>query len=153
MRKSILSAAFVMGLIASTCSASSAYIVKYRNYTAFQYNISKHQKKRNHFVSKILKRPFIYLTGIASYYGSDFNGRLMANGKPFYSYHANCAMRYVKLNTLITITNLRNGLSTKCIVADRGPFVFSRIIDVSTSVKLALRMGGLGYVKIVIPGY
>jgi rare lipoprotein A len=40
-----------------------------------------------------------------------------------------CAHRTLPMGTILTVTNLANGQSLTCRVADRGPFVAGRIID------------------------
>jgi rare lipoprotein A len=59
-----------------------------------------------------------------------------------------CAMRHIRLGTLIRVVNVSNGRSATCRVDDRGPYVGDRIIDVSLYVKQKLHMGGLAYVKV-----
>lgn len=41
-----------------------------------------------------------------------------------------CAHRTLPFGTIVKVTNLANGLSTSCRVADRGPYVDGRIIDI-----------------------
>jgi rare lipoprotein A (peptidoglycan hydrolase) len=91
-----------------------------------------------------------YLTfltsGVASWY--DLPGNNMADGQPFYSERANCAMLRVPLETKVLIVNTSNGTETTCIVQDRGPFVSGRVIDVSPIVREELRFSGLTEVKV-----
>ena len=48
----------------------------------------------------------------------------------WYSYKAGvCAHRTLPIGTVVRVTNLESGRSTTCRVADRGPFVKGRIID------------------------
>lgn len=42
-----------------------------------------------------------------------------------------CASPYLPFGTVVTVTNFGNGLSTHCIVNDRGPYVTGRILDLS----------------------
>ncbi|HNR18394.1 MAG TPA: septal ring lytic transglycosylase RlpA family protein [Bacteroidia bacterium] len=90
--------------------------------------------------------------GIASFYAKKFEGRTTANGENFSNYDMTCAHRKLKFNTLLKVTNLKNGLSTIVRVNDRGPYVKGRIIDLS---EQAARMigkyqKGLGKVEIEI---
>ena len=77
--------------------------------------------------------------GAASYYGSEFNGRRMANGRRFDPHSTSVAHRTLPFGTKILITNLGNGRSATAIVEDRGPFVRGRIIDLSP--RLAEHLG------------
>ncbi len=42
-----------------------------------------------------------------------------------------CASPYLPFGTVVTVTNFGNGLSTHCVVNDRGPYVTGRILDLS----------------------
>lgn len=45
-----------------------------------------------------------------------------------------CAHRTLPFGTVVTVTNRANGASTTCRVADRGPFVEGRVIDLERGV-------------------
>ncbi len=97
------------------------------------------------------EKPVTY-QGIASFYAKKFEGRTTANGEKFSNYDMTCAHRKLPFNTLLKVTNLKNGLSTIVRVNDRGPYVKGRIIDLS---EQAARMigkyqKGLGKVEIEI---
>jgi len=49
---------------------------------------------------------------------------------------------------VVKVTNLAGGQSTTCTVADRGPFVAGRIIDLDRSVFLAIGSQGVARVRI-----
>lgn len=89
-------------------------------------------------------------TGKASYYSSKFNGRRTASGEIFRNSKKIAAHRTLPFGTKVKVTNLTNGRSVKVRIADRGPFVAGRIIDLSK--KAARRIGltdqGVGTVKI-----
>jgi rare lipoprotein A len=154
MGKMILSATFVLSLIASTYSTSLAklnYVVI--NIPPTLYSIKKEKTKksaRRHLnPNRIITKPFVYLTGIASWYGNQFQGSRTASGVPFNTFASECAMRYTPLFKWVTVTNLANGRKAQCHILDRGPFVIGRIIDLSYAVKLQLKMrGGLAYVSV-----
>ncbi len=57
-------------------------------------------------------------TGIASFYAPPKGG-------------GTCAHKTLPFGTIITVTNVNNGKSTTCRVADRGPFIAGRVIDLS----------------------
>ena len=111
------------------------------------------KKPKSKVVSKVLNNRFfkhLYDTGIASFYGLDFQGSRTASGTPFNTYAKMCAMRYVPLNTTVVVKNLRTGLSTTCKVLDRGPFVPGRIIDLSIAAAHAIGFNGLEAVAIYV---
>ena len=47
----------------------------------------------------------------------------------YQTYNGTCAHLTLPFGTLVTVTNLANGLSVTCRVEDRGPYVGGRIID------------------------
>ena len=70
-------------------------------------------------------------TGIASWYGDDFNGLLTANGEIYDMNALTAAHKVLPLPSYVRVTNLDNGRSLVVRVNDRGPFVNGRIIDMS----------------------
>lgn len=70
-------------------------------------------------------------TGIASWYGPGFHGKITANGETFDENQLTAAHRTLPMPSLVRITNLDNGKSVVARVNDRGPFARGRIIDVS----------------------
>jgi rare lipoprotein A len=75
-------------------------------------------------------------TGIASFYGGErsgtnFHGRLSANGEVYDMNALTAAHTTLPMPSLVRVTNLDNGRSIVLRVNDRGPFVRGRIIDVS----------------------
>ncbi len=70
-------------------------------------------------------------TGIASWYGGQFEGRLTANGEIFDLNQLTAAHTTLPMPSIVQVTNLENGRSLQLRVNDRGPFVDGRLIDVS----------------------
>ncbi len=68
---------------------------------------------------------------LASWYGNNHHGKLMANGQPFDMYADTVAHRHLPLGTRLRLTNLKNGRSVVVQVTDRGPFVPRRSLDLS----------------------
>jgi rare lipoprotein A len=68
------------------------------------------------------------MTGMASYYKS---GKRTANGESFNPNGLTAAHRNLPFGTKVKVTNLRNGKSVIVRINDRGPFIRSRIIDLS----------------------
>ncbi len=69
--------------------------------------------------------------GIASWYGVPFHGRRAANGEIYDMYELTAAHRTLPFESVVRVTNLKNGRTTEVRVTDRGPFVENRIIDLS----------------------
>ncbi len=70
-------------------------------------------------------------TGIASWYGPGFHGKLTANGEIYDQMALTAAHRTLPMPSLVRVTNLDNGRSIKVRINDRGPFKNGRIIDLS----------------------
>ncbi len=69
--------------------------------------------------------------GIASWYGPNFHGGKTSNGEYYDMNSLTAAHKTLPMNTLVKVTNLKNGASTIVRINDRGPFVSGRIIDLS----------------------
>ena len=89
-------------------------------------------------------------TGLASWYGSQFHGRMTANGEVFDAASVTAAQPTMPLPSYIRVTNTLNGRSIIARVNDRGPFHSKRLIDVSERVAdaLAFRLAGTARVKV-----
>ncbi len=70
-------------------------------------------------------------TGIASWYGPNFNEYRTANGEIFNQNLLTAAHRTLQLPCLARVTNLENGRSIIVRINDRGPFEHGRILDLS----------------------
>jgi len=58
------------------------------------------------------------------------------------------AHRSLPFGTRVRVTNMSNGSSVIVRIADRGPFIRGRAIDLSTSAARALRMTGAGVARV-----
>ncbi|HEX6375358.1 MAG TPA: septal ring lytic transglycosylase RlpA family protein [Allosphingosinicella sp.] len=78
--------------------------------------------------------------GEASYYGHELAGNRTASGERFNPYGLTAAHRTLPLGTKLRVTNVANGRSVIVRVNDRGPFVRSRVIDVSLGAAREIQM-------------
>lgn len=69
--------------------------------------------------------------GVASWYGKDFHGKMTANGEIYDMYGMTAAHKILPFGTKVRVTNLNNQRSIIVRVNDRGPFVESRVIDLT----------------------
>lgn len=98
--------------------------------------------------------------GKASFYAEEFFGRTMANGAPMDPEGDNAASKTLPLGTTARVINLETGRSAVVKIADRGPYVPGRIVDLSpaTARKIGLsRRQGVAKVivapiKVPLPG-
>lgn len=89
-------------------------------------------------------------TGIASWYGAEFNGKKTANGEVFDMNELTAAHRTLQLPSLVRVTNLENGRSLIVRVNDRGPFKRGRVIDLSKRAAELLDFKNKGTAKVKI---
>jgi len=82
--------------------------------------------------------------GVASWYGFPFQGRQASDGEIYDMNQMVAAHRTLPFNSIVRVTNLRNGLQTEVRIIDRGPFVEGRIIDLSLAAAKVIDMVGTG---------
>jgi rare lipoprotein A len=82
--------------------------------------------------------------GIASWYGTKFDGRHTSNGERYNMLAMTAAHKTLPLPTYVEVTNLKNGRKVIVKVTDRGPFEASRLIDLSYAAAKKLGMLGHG---------
>ena len=87
-------------------------------------------------------------TGIASWYGPGFHGRLTANGEIYDQTDMTAAHRTLPMPSLVQVTNLENGRSVRLRVNDRGPYAHGRIIDLSKRAAELLGFVNQGTAKV-----
>jgi rare lipoprotein A len=93
-------------------------------------------------------------TGIASWYGVDYHGKLTADGEVFDRNGVSGAHPTLPLPANVRVTNLENGRSTVVRINDRGPFINGRIIDLSEHAAdlLGFKDRGLARVRVTLLG-
>ena len=87
-------------------------------------------------------------TGVASWYGPDFHGKLTSNKEIYDMYDMTAAHRTLPFGTYVMVTNLDNGRTATVRINDRGPFAGDRIIDLSYAAARVLGMIGPGTVPV-----
>lgn len=93
-------------------------------------------------------------TGIASWYGPGFHGKMTANGEIFDENELTAAHRTLQMPSMIRATNLDNGRSIILRVNDRGPFSRGRILDVSKrgAELLGFKKAGTARIRVEVLG-
>jgi rare lipoprotein A len=95
------------------------------------------------------------LKGLASYYAEPYHGRRTASGEVFDSYNAmTAAHRTLPFDTVVRVTNQKNGLEVDVRINDRGPFIEGRVIDLSLAAarKIELVRDGVAPVELKVLG-
>jgi rare lipoprotein A len=86
--------------------------------------------------------------GEASWYGVPFHGRQASNGEIYDMNKLTAAHRTLPFETMVRVTNEKNGKSTVVRITDRGPFVNNRIIDLSYAAAREIDSIGPGVVPV-----
>jgi rare lipoprotein A len=94
------------------------------------------------------------LRGIASWYGSVFNGRKTASGETFNMYDMTACHPTLPFGSMVRVVNLRNRKSVVVRITDRGDLGSNngRIIDLSYAAaeKLQMTQAGLARVSLEV---
>jgi peptidoglycan lytic transglycosylase len=87
-------------------------------------------------------------TGTASWYGYPHHGRRTASGEVYDMRQMTAAHRTLPFGTLVAVENLDTSRTVEVRINDRGPFVDSRIIDLSYGAARLLGSTGLMRVRL-----
>ena len=87
-------------------------------------------------------------SGLASWYGDAFHGRLTANGEIYDMTHLTAAHPTMPLPSYARVTNHKTGSSVIVRVNDRGPFAHGRVIDLSRRAAELLGYTQAGLAKV-----
>lgn len=79
-------------------------------------------------------------SGIASWYGPGFDGRVAASGEVFNMYEVTAAHKTLPMQSWVRVINRRTGKSVVVRINDRGPYIPGRIIDLSYESKQVMGM-------------
>ena len=138
---------FVSILVGALLSSCQQYQFEpYRGYKKAPYTL-----KGERYVPMDVNTALHYTEdGIASYYEAD--GARGAIGQRLYEGQYYAAHRTLPLPCQVRITNLNNGRSCQARVANRGPFIHGRLIDVSSAVaeELGFTRKGLERVRVEV---
>lgn len=87
-------------------------------------------------------------TGIASWYGHPYHGRIAANGERYDMEQMTAAHRTLPFDTWVHVINLLNQKAVDVRITDRGPFIDGRVIDLSHAAAKAIEMIGPGTAQV-----
>jgi len=86
--------------------------------------------------------------GKASFYGGRDIGRPTANGERYHASNCTAAHKKLPFNTMVKVTNLKNGKSVIVRINDRGPYAKGRIIDLTVVAAKKIEMMSDGIVPV-----
>jgi rare lipoprotein A len=87
-------------------------------------------------------------TGMASWYGPPYHNRKAATGEIYDMHQLTAAHKTLPLNSIVRVTNVANGKSVIVRINDRGPFIGSRIIDLSYAAAHEIETWRAGVAKV-----
>jgi len=90
------------------------------------------------------------LRGIATWYGTVFNGRKTASGETFDMYAMTACHPTLPFGSLVKVVNLKNKRSVVVRITDRGDLAEGRIIDLSFGAAQQLAMTEAGIAPVVL---
>lgn len=86
-------------------------------------------------------------TGKASWYGKRFHKRKTSSGERYDMYGYTAAHKTLPFGTILRVTNFENNKSVLVRINDRGPFVRSKVIDLSYQSMKEITDKSLGEVR------
>ena len=145
-------------LFISGCSTRGIGVYKHKTFSHSKNHFMKtysHPTMRPYTIRGITYHPTVVsvgdeFSGNASWYGPDFHGKLTSNGEIYNMHGMTAAHKTLPMNTIVKVTNKRNGLSTVVRINDRGPFVATRIIDLSNAAAKKINMIGHGTAPVTL---
>jgi rare lipoprotein A len=87
---------------------------------------------------------------VASWYGTAYHGKTMANGEPFNMYASTIAHKELPLGTIVELQNPDTNQKVNAVVTDRGPFVDGRDVDLSYDLAQRLSLVAKGVGRLVM---
>ena len=103
----------------------------------------------NRYVPDTTERPY-RKRGMASWYGRMFHGRKTSNGETYDMFAMTAAHTTLPIPSYVRVTRVSNGKSVIVRVNDRGPFLHSRVIDLSYAAAHRLGMVGAGSAEVLV---
>lgn len=172
MNKIFLLVILLIALLFSACSTRGTGTYRSYNY-APSHAPQTYSANKSHYRSAPVKNKYSHATmrpyvvrgvkyyptivhvgekfrGISSWYGPNFHGKLTSNGEQYNMWAMTAAHKTLPMNTIVKVTNRRNGKSTVVRINDRGPFVSNRIIDLSKAAASKIGMIGRGTAPVTL---
>lgn len=112
-------------------------------------------EKRTPSPTKNLERyknvePLETVTGVASYYADQYDGKITYSGEVYDMYGLSAAHPSYQMGTVIRVTNLYNDKSVIIRINDKMPFRPDRIIDLSLGCAQELDMVNVGIQEVKV---
>ena len=92
-------------------------------------------------------------TGLASWYGPNYNRRAAADGTVYDQDGMTAAHRTLPMGSTVRVTNLTTGQQVYVRITDRGPFAPGRILDLSVGAAKAVGVYRAGVARVRIEAF
>lgn len=89
-------------------------------------------------------RPVSQMTGHVSWYGPGFHGRRTASGEIFDKGQLTAAHKTLPFGTFVRVSDPATGRTVLVRINDRGPYVATRVLDLSEEAARQIRLFGRG---------
>ncbi len=145
-KKNIFTVICIASVLFSECSLSPRYTRSPQKKNGHGAVVKRGHVKFNGTASETFQK-----VGLASYYGSKFDGRKTASGEIFSNSRLTAAHPSLPFGTRVKVTCLANNRSVVVRINDRGPFASKkRIIDLSQSAARELGIIKKGVARVSI---
>ncbi|MFA5804084.1 MAG: septal ring lytic transglycosylase RlpA family protein [Melioribacteraceae bacterium] len=94
--------------------------------------------------------PLETVTGVASYYADQYDGKITYSGEVYDMYGLSAAHPSYQMGTVVRVTNLFNNKSVIIRINDKMPFRPDRIIDLSLGCAQELDMVNVGIQEVKV---
>ena len=110
------------------------------------------QEENNDLSAPADAKPILIQTGLASWYGPPYHNRKSSNGEVYDMNAMTAAHRTLPLGSIVRVVNVKTGGSATVRITDRGPFIGTRIIDLSLAAakKVDLVRAGVSQVRVEV---
>jgi len=153
MKKHLL-LSIVYAYLILLCGTIEAQQIYTNTLTTENYLDSVNIKRyKNKIDTNRIKIEINHIEGISSFYSKNLNGTMTSTGERFYNNKFTAACNLFKLNTIVRVTNLRNGKTVLVRINDRmHPNMLrkGRVIDLSQSAAKQLIFNSKGLVKVAV---
>jgi rare lipoprotein A len=92
-------------------------------------------------------------TGLASWYGPNYNRRAAADGTVYDQDGMTAAHRTLPMGSTVRVTNLTTGQQAYVRITDRGPFAPGRILDLSVGAAKAVGVYRAGVARVRVEAF
>ena len=103
-----------------------------------------------HVGPAVVEASTVIQTGLATWYGPDYDGNITACGQVYSSAEYTAASNTLPCGSVVTVANLASGHSVTVEITDRGAFRYPIVVDLSLAAFRAIADPDDGAVQVAI---